>query len=65
MRERERKAQKQKAAKKKKKERTLSVIFGVKAFFSILIKQRRESTSVGVTETPQNKNKSSSNLAYK
>ena len=51
--------------KKKKKERTLSVIFGVKAFFSILIKQRRESTSVGVTETPQNKNKSSSNLAYK
>ena len=50
--------------KKKKKERT-RVIFGVKAFFSILIKQRRESTSVGVTETPQNKNKSSSNLAYK
>ena len=69
VRERERKAQKQKAAKtqqtkKKKKERT-RVIFGVKAFFSILIKQRRESTSVGVTETPQNKNKSSSNLAYK
>ena len=46
-RERERKAQKQKAAKtqqtkKKKKERTLSVIFGVKAFFSILI-SREES----------------------
>jgi len=57
VRERERKAQKQKAAKtqqtkKKKKERT-RVIFDVKAFFSIFLKkQRRESTAVGVTETP-------------
>ena len=60
-RERERKAQKQKAAKtqqtkKKKKERTPSVIFGVKAFFSILIsREESQLQSSVVTETPQNK----------
>jgi hypothetical protein len=46
------KQQKKQQTKKKKKERT-RVIFDVKAFFSIFLKkQRRESTAVGVTETP-------------
>ena len=58
--ERERE-KKQPQTKKKKKERT--VIFGESVFLHFN-KQRRESTSV-VTETPQNKNKSSSNLTYK
>jgi hypothetical protein len=48
--------------KKKKKERT-RVIFDVKAFFSILI-SREESQLQSASETPQNKNKSSSNLTY-
>ena len=39
--------------------------FWCESVFLHFNKQRRESTSVGVTETPQNKNKSSSNLAYK
>ncbi len=69
-RERERKAQKQKAAKtqqtkKKKKERTLSVIFDVKAFFSILISREESQLQSSQKHTTKQENKSSSNLTYK
>jgi hypothetical protein len=48
---------------KEKKGENSRVIFDVKAFFSILI-SREESQLQSASETPQNKNKSSSNLTY-